>query len=134
MENTMPLQPGLFYHIFNRGNNREDLFREERNYLYFLKLYKKYITPIADTFAYCLLKNHFHLLIRIKTEEEIIHPIIKIRRSGDSKSDLNEINFSKQFSNLFNAYSKAINKGYNRTGSLFERPFHRIPVTRINTY
>jgi hypothetical protein len=36
---------------------------------------------------------------------------------------------SQQFGNLFNAYSKAINKAYGRTGSLFEHPFERIEVT-----
>ena len=36
---------------------------------------------------------------------------------------------SQQFGNLFNAYSKAMNKAYGRTGSLFERPFERIEIT-----
>jgi hypothetical protein len=40
---------------------------------------------------------------------------------------------SQSFSNLFNAYAKAINKGYGRTGSLFEERFGRIPVTN-NSY
>lgn len=66
-----PLQPGVIYHIYNRGNNREDLFREERNYRYFLQLYARHVHPIADTFAYCLLQNHFPFLVRIKTEEEV---------------------------------------------------------------
>jgi len=62
----IPLQYGLYYHIYNRGNNRENIFLEERNYRYFLQLYLKYIEPIAWTFAYCLLRNHFHFLVRIK--------------------------------------------------------------------
>ena len=41
------------YHIYNRGNNGENLFREERNYRYFLQLYAKHVTPVVDTFAYC---------------------------------------------------------------------------------
>jgi len=56
---SLPLTYGSFYHIYNRGNNRENIFREERNYIYFLKLYTKYIIPVADTFAYCLLKTIF---------------------------------------------------------------------------
>ena len=67
---TARLQPDMYYHIYNRGNNRENLFVEERNYPYFLRLYAKHIEPIADTYAYCLLKNHFHLCVKIKTEEE----------------------------------------------------------------
>ena len=66
MSKPVLLQPGRYYHIYNRGNNRENLFLEERNYRHFLKLYARYVAPVADTYAYCLLKNHFHLLVRIK--------------------------------------------------------------------
>ncbi len=70
MPNPEPLQFGQYYHIFNRGNNRETLFREERNYPYFLSLFVKHIDPVVDTYAYCLMPNHFHLLVRVKTVEE----------------------------------------------------------------
>jgi len=66
-----PLQSGKYYHIYNRSNNREDLFRTPANYQHFLRLYEKYILPIADTFAWVLMKNHFHMLVRIRDEEEI---------------------------------------------------------------
>ncbi len=72
MKTLSPLQPGVYYHIYNRGNNGENLFKEERNYTYFLTLYEKYITPIAFTYAYCLLINHFHILVRIKDEVEFV--------------------------------------------------------------
>ena len=65
-----PLQFGQHYHIYNRGNNRENLFVQARNYPYFLRLYAKYILPVAETFAYCLMPNHFHFLIRTRTEDE----------------------------------------------------------------
>jgi putative transposase len=71
-KNTSPMQCGAFYHVYNRGINGEDLFKEARNYPYFLKLYAKYISPVAETYAYCLLKNHFHLLIRVRSEEDVI--------------------------------------------------------------
>jgi len=115
MTSPPPLQYGQTYHIYNRGNNREDLFFEERNYGYFLKLYARYVEPVADTYAYCLLRNHFHLLVRIKTVEE--------------QEGLKPRNPSQQFGNLFNAYTKAINRAYQHTGSLFENPFGRILVT-----
>ncbi len=70
MTSPTPLQYGQYYHIYNRGNNRENLFYEERNYRYFLKLYARHVQPVVDTFAYCLLHNHFHSLVYIKTEEE----------------------------------------------------------------
>ena len=72
MQHIVPMEYGKFYHICNRGVNREDLFRNDDNYRYFLKLYAKHVEPVADTFAWCLLKNHFHLLVRIKEEHEIL--------------------------------------------------------------
>ena len=66
-----PLRPEHFYHIYNRGINGEKLFKQPRNYPYFLQQYAKYIAPVADTYAYALMGNHFHLLVRIKTEVEI---------------------------------------------------------------
>lgn len=119
MPSPPPLLYNTCYHIFNRGVNRENIFLEERNYAHFLNLYAKYIDPVAETFAYCLLRNHFHLLIRTRTEEEVIKTL--------RVSDPDQI--SKHFSNFFNAYAKAINKAYVRTGSLFQHPFGRAPVT-----
>lgn len=65
--------------------------------------------------------NHFHLLIKIKSYEELksIIPNYKIINA------LGRNRINQQSSNLFNAYSKAFNKKYNRTGSLFEKGFHR---------
>ena len=105
------LECGRVYHIFNRGNNRENLFREERNYDYFLKLYLQYIEPVAVTYAYCLMPNHFHSLVKIKDPDQ----------KGLSPR--------QQYSNFFNSYAKSINKAYGRTGALFQRPFGRIEVT-----
>jgi putative transposase len=107
------LRPGAYYHIFQRGNNRENIFLEKRNYAYFMKLYAKYITPIADTFVYCLLKNRVHFLVRIRKTRKV----------------LQTFRVSRQFGNLFNAYAKAFNKRYNRMGSLFQKPFGRVEVT-----
>lgn len=105
-----PIIRDQFYHIFNRGNNGENIFIEEKNYLYFLGLMKKHVLPIANIYAYCLLKNHFHLLIHTKEVEE-------------------DQEISQGFSNLFNSFAKAINKTYNRSGSLFQRRFPRIRIT-----
>ncbi len=65
------MQPERFYHVYNHANGEENLFRQEENYHYFLKLWTKYIEPIADTFAYCLMPNHFHSLIRIKSRIDL---------------------------------------------------------------
>lgn len=123
---TSPLLPGERYHIYNRGNNRENLFLEKRNYTYFLTLYARHIAPIADTYAYCLMPNHFHISLRIKTEEEW-HKASQVLETCDASPIPKKFDPSHSFANLFNAYAKAINKGYGRTGSLFEERFGRIP-------
>ena len=119
MQPTIPLENGKYYHIYNRGINSDILFKENDNYNYFLKLYDTHIEPIAETFAWCLMNNHFHFLIRVKEIEEI--------------NTKNRIQPFQSFSNLFNAYTKAFNKKYNRHGALFERPFRRKEVN-YDTY
>jgi len=118
MEKSIPLHYGQYYHIYNRGINRENVFFEARNYRHFLKGYVKYVLPIADTYAYCLLKNHLHFLVRIKTEAELQRLV--------EKGDMPKIpKPSTQFGHLFNSYAKSINKTYKRTGSLFQKRFGR---------
>lgn len=104
------MQPGTFYHYYNRANNREKLFVEDENYRYFLQLLKKYIPTVADVYSYCLLPNHFHLVI--KTKELIQLP---------PEYQVGKRKLWQPFSNLFNAYAKAYNKRYNRRGSLFQK-------------
>lgn len=64
-------EPGVFFHLFNHGNGNDNLFRCDDNYNYFILKYTEYIKPIVDTYAYCLLPNHFHYLIKIREEEKL---------------------------------------------------------------
>lgn len=66
-----PLQPDTSYHIFNHANGFENVFQHEANYYFFMDKYWKYIDPIAETYAYCLMPNHFHLVVRIRKHEAI---------------------------------------------------------------
>jgi len=113
------LENGKYYHIYNRGINSATLFKEKTNFEHFLKLYDHHINPVAETYAWCLMKNHFHFLVRIKNSNEITLE--------------KKILPSQSFSNLFNAYTKAFNKSYNRHGALFERPFRRKEIN-YDTY
>jgi REP element-mobilizing transposase RayT len=122
-KNILPLLPDTHYHIYNRGINRENLFKEKSNYHYFLKLYFKYIDPIAYTYSYCLLKNHFHLLIKTKDDATL-------RNIRHFKKEYNPGQIiSMQFSHMFNSYAQAINKRFLRTGGLFETPFRRVEIS-----
>ena len=121
-KNIFPLQPDRMYHIYNRGINGGPLFFDHENYLYFLKLIKLKIRPVAQIYSYCLLKNHFHLLVKINSE-------LTIRTLFSEKDQTGiETIVSQQFSNTFNSYSQAVNKRYARTGKLFELPFRRKDV------
>lgn len=119
------LEPGNYYHIYNRGNNGEKIFFEDANYSYFLQLYQKYISPVASTLAWCLMRNHFHFLVYLKEEKEIDKTNLKYSTRTESST----IDHSRQFSHLFNSYTQAVNKKYSRTGSLFDKPFKRKRIT-----
>ena len=159
-----PLQFGQYYHIYNRGNNSENLFVEKRNYKYFMRLYTKHILPVAETFAYCLMPNHFHFSIRTRTEEEQkaylaknqigsvlkTEPISSRNESGNLEERLKEKqvgSFSKNepisykvrepsraFNNFFIAYTRGFNNATGRTGVLFETPFRRKIITNKNYF
>ena len=128
-EVTEPLIPSEIYHVYSHANGHENLFRCDENYSYFLKKYEKHVHPVAETFAYCLLPNHLHFMVRIRNEEHLLDFFSKklIGQNLKSYESLSGL-ISKQFSNLFNAYAKAYNKMFDRRGSLFERPFKRKPV------
>jgi len=124
------MNAGTFYHVYNRANGSEVLFRHERNYNFFLKRFSKYINPIATTYSYCLIPNHFHFLIRIKQMEELE---MYFRKIGKLKKYTIEDNLDKmlseQFSNFFNSYAKAYNTSYRRMGSLFIPNFKKKEIT-----
>ena len=117
-----PLYPGTCYHIYNHANGDDNLFREVENYRFFLQQYERYIPPVADTYAYCLMPNHFHLLVRIK-EAEMLLPAFPKFQTLEMLEGSNFI--SKQFSNLFSSYTQAFNKMHGRRGSLFMKNFKR---------
>jgi coproporphyrinogen III oxidase/REP element-mobilizing transposase RayT len=96
------LKKGAYFHIYNRGVNSTEIFRNDENMSFFLNLVDKHLAKSVDILSYCLHNNHFHFVVEIKDD-----------------------NSSQAFSNLFNAYSKAFNKQNSRTGPLFERPFKR---------
>jgi len=127
------LEPGKRYHVYNRGINGENLFKEERNYSFFLQKYMQYVEPVAKTYAYCLLKNHFHLLVEIRSMEEMKTNFLAPGQTPEYQSKFQDeyslgLFAGRQFGHLFNSYTQSINKAHKRTGGLFEEPFRRIPV------
>ncbi len=121
------IEEGKFYHIFNRGINGTNLFYSTANYDFFLRRYDYYLSDFPETYAFCLLPNHFHLLVRVKDKAELDVSIDVSHFENVKHLNVGE-KVSKQFQAFFTSYSKAINKQENRHGSLFEKPFRRIWV------
>lgn len=103
---------GDFYHIYNRGNNRQPIFFNDDNYLYFIKKIREQIFTVCDIMAYCLMPNHFHLLIRATKDS------IKERNSFGGKP-MQELAY--RVGVLLSSYSQAINRQQQRVGSLFQQ-------------
>jgi putative transposase len=110
----------VVYHIYNRANGLENLFVEAENYRFFLEKYKLYISPIADTYAFCLIPNHFHAMVRLKKNDAIDFKLIDVKHQNLDGINLYSKVISHQFSRFFSSYTQSFNKMYARTGSLFQ--------------
>lgn len=107
--------PGAYYHLYNRGVNRKTIFFETRNYLYFLFNIERYLLPVADLVAYCLMPNHYHLLIFIKQTSEVTS---EVSPTSEVTSEV-----SKAMMKISVSYTKTINTNYGRVGPLFQGAF-----------
>lgn len=141
MKNIEPFMHDTFYHVYNRTNNKEDLFKDEYNYQYFIDGYRRYLQPFVNTYAYALLSNHFHFSLSVKSEEEIMDALKKMKASFHTNAMMNyrfkeqkdeyiHDLISGQFRRFFISYAKAINKHYDRDGSLFQK---RVKNPILNT-
>ena len=97
----MDLEVDKYYHLYNRSNSRELLFKNKDNYLYFLRKFRARFDELVKVFAYCLMPTHFHFFIKIETEE------IEL--------------FKEQIGIHLSSYTKAINNAFDRNGSLFQQ-------------
>lgn len=142
------MQPGNTYHLYTHANGFENLFQSEENYRFFLMRYEHFIPSVADTLCYCLMPNHIHFLIRVKTETEIESTFSTFSSTFGKfetfqkfetfekfeKFKKFEARVSKQFANLFSSYTQAYNKVYSRKGSLFIPNFKREEITSDNYF
>ena len=146
--NRPRLRSGYTYHICNRGNNKENIFKESRNYSFFLEKYRRFIHPICYTYAYCLMPNHFHLMVQFKSYKdlhtslprEFPPPVGTALNASDIETTVEleydeqvALSISHQFRKFFGGYARSFNMTYQRTGKLLEVPFHRIHVNN-DTY
>lgn len=114
--------PDTYYHIYNRGWNRGEIFHEEEDYHYFEWLLERHLSPdpvqdsrgreyphhyeLLHLNSYCLMPNHFHILV-YQTDEAGI---------------------TKLASSVLTAYTMYFNKKYKRRGPLFENTYKAVPI------
>lgn len=124
---------GKVYHVYNRSNDGELLFRSDGNKAYFLKQFEKYLSPVLDIYAWNLLDNHFHLVIKVKQCNDILENLKNRPAKKAEKEFLNNQDISKllhmYFKRFFTSYAMAFNKVCKRKGNLFHRQFKRIEIT-----
>jgi putative transposase len=119
-ERYHPLQPGCYYHIYNRGNNSQPVFRNPCDYISFLQKWEKYISPVADTYAYCLLENHFHATIET-------HSSIRNLETAELIT-MDAAFLQKQFHRLFTSFAKSQHAKNGSNGAVFKRRFQRSEI------
>ena len=98
----MYFEPEQLYHIFNRGNDKQKIFFTRDNYYYFLEKVKQGLLTHCEILAYCLMPNHFHLLVSTKLK-------------------LNNKKFISSIAHLLSSYARGIQIQENITGSLFQK-------------
>ncbi len=125
---------GHIYHIYNRGNNRQLIFFKDENYRYFLRKVKGSILPLADILAFCLMPNHFHIMVMVRSHSSDHFARASAPGSGQTSpghffqagaSRGGQANSSHplvgKIAHMLSSYTRAINIQENRTGSLFTK-------------
>lgn len=122
-----------FYHIYNRSVDRKPMFKNERNFEYFLKQYDTYLSPVLDTYSFSLLNDHFHLLVRIR-EHLRKKQFEALSKKNSIAAQENNLTTHDIVSNLlrqfFQSYAMAFNIEHNRIGTLFQTPFKRALIEK----
>ena len=128
MNSYVPLLADNIYHITGRAIGNEKVFLNDDNCNFFLKRFEKYITPVANTFAYSLLSNHFHFLLQVRSYPELQKSYKIIKPHGKEEENWQPGFVMQQLSNMLNSYAKAFNKKNNRKGALFMDYLRRVQV------
>ncbi|MFW5983216.1 MAG: transposase, partial [bacterium] len=122
----MILEEGFLYHIYNQGNNRQKIFFSRENYLFFLRKIRQHILPHADVLAWCLMPNHFHLMVYVKDIEigfpdELGEGFTQSEALTSSKNFSRKRTLNQSLGLLLRSYTRAINKQEKVSGSLFRK-------------
>jgi len=135
----MYFEKDRIFHIYNQGNNRQPIFFEERNYLFFLQKMQVHVRPYADFLAWCLMPNHFHWMIYVKEtelpisgrQENLKNKKFIIKNDGiqmvEKKAGISSsTSLNQSIGTLLASYTRAINHQEGFSGSLFRKKTNAI--------
>ena len=107
----MHYEADALYHVYNRGNNGQQLFFRPEHYHHFLRLVRQYIAPRANLLAYCLMQNHFHLLLQ---------PTLAGTLPTPNSTSTTTQPLSRGIARLLSTYDQGLNQELGRQGSVFQ--------------
>jgi putative transposase len=131
------------YHVYNRSVDRKPMFTSAENYAYFIRQFDKYLSNYIKIYAYNLLGNHFHFMIKVNDlttfqklsnlndNKNIETDLATFKKLSNQEKTTHDI-VSHQFKKFFQSYAMAFNKEQNRIGTLFQTPFKRVRVEDEN--
>ena len=132
----MNFEKGYIYHIYNQGNNQHKIFFNQKNYLFFLKKIKTYVTSYADILAWCLMPNHFHLMVLVREVELAASQGLTVSTtsqgltlsttsqgltSSQTLTTRKRRTLNDSIGIMLRTYTRAINKQENFSGTLFRK-------------
>jgi len=132
----MNIEIGHIYHIYNQGNNLRRVFYKEANYIFFADKIKKHILPYADVLAWCLMPNHFHLMVYVREVEVLAlcsasHGFTLSEAMTKSEPKLEKPRtLNDSIGIMLRSYTRAINKQENFSGALFRPQTKAICLTK----
>ncbi len=107
----MNFSPDNLYHIYNQGNNRQAIFSCDEEYEIFLNLIRENILAHSEIINWCLMPNHFHLMIY--TDERVLN----INKQGGLEIDV----LTNGIRKLLSGYARIYNSRHQQSGSLFRQ-------------
>lgn len=124
----MYFESGHLYHIYNQGNNRQRIFFKKENYLFFIRKIRKHLLPFCDVLAYCLMPNHFHLMVQVNKIRAAVNSSDDLKSSEELKIQI----LNDSVAVMLRSYTRAINKQKGRSGSLFRAKTKAECLTQVS--
>lgn len=138
-EYKAPFSSNKYYHILFRSIDGVPLFKTEKEHIFFLEKWKRFTDPVFETWAYSLLNNHTHFIIKVKQQEEVIQTLCTLTDDAKTKAIREFLEkkedsligpiIERQINSFMVSYTNTYNNIIERKGGLFQQPFRRTQIT-----